>query len=157
MFTVVTANRTTNAFEAVGRDGESTTWFVQAGIERKWLPLGKTTVFGEYRHDNAGFSSTDIDLGDGAGGSDVQSSEFNFYAAGIVQNIDAAAMDLYIIYRHSEGELTNATTTGDHRRLRHADLWCSHPVLNYSTPLTPDAEGATPKGVALLCGISGRL
>lgn len=101
------------AFEAIGRDGESTTWFVQAGIERKFVDLGKTTIFGEYRHDNAGFSSTDINLNDGAGGSDVQNSEFNFYAAGIVQNIDAAAMDLYIIYRHSEGELTNATTTGD--------------------------------------------
>ncbi len=114
MSTVATASRTTEAFEAVGRDGESTTWFVQAGIERKFVDLGKTTIFGEYRHDNAGFSSTDINLNDGAGGSDVQNSEFNFYAAGIVQNIDAAAMDLYIIYRHSEvGELTNATTTGD--------------------------------------------
>ncbi len=39
---------------AAGADDTSTTWFIQPGIEKKWLPLGSTTVFGEYRHDAAG-------------------------------------------------------------------------------------------------------
>ena len=30
-------------------DDKSTQFYVQAGIERKWLPLGKTTLFGEYQ------------------------------------------------------------------------------------------------------------
>ena len=29
-------------------------WIIQPGIERDWLPLGKTTLFGEYRQDDPG-------------------------------------------------------------------------------------------------------
>jgi hypothetical protein len=68
----------------------ASTWFVQAGIERKFIPLGKTTIFGEYRNDDIEFTGSDLD----------------FYAAGVVQNIEAAAMDLYVMYRHAEGETT---------------------------------------------------
>ena len=39
-----------------GLDDTSTTYFLQPGIERKWHPIGKTTIFGEYRHDNPGAS-----------------------------------------------------------------------------------------------------
>jgi hypothetical protein len=67
----------------------ATTWFVQAGIERKFIPLGKTTIFGEYRNDQVDFTGADLD----------------FYAAGVVQNIEAAAMDLYVMYRHAEGDV----------------------------------------------------
>ena len=35
-------------------EGDSSTWFIQPGIEQKWFPIGKTTIFGEYRHDDAG-------------------------------------------------------------------------------------------------------
>ena len=38
-------------------DPASTTWFIQPGIEQKWLPLGKTTIFGQYQHDEAGSNS----------------------------------------------------------------------------------------------------
>jgi hypothetical protein len=33
---------------------DSSFWNVQPGIEHKWLPLGTTTIFGEYRHDDPG-------------------------------------------------------------------------------------------------------
>ena len=39
-------------------DKNDTTWFVQAGIEQKWLSLGKTNFFGQYRHDDAGSNLT---------------------------------------------------------------------------------------------------
>jgi len=84
---------------AAGVDDEANTWFVQAGIEQKFIPLGKTTIFGEYRSDEVGF--TTAIAADGATGAD-----FDFWAAGVVQNIEAAAMDLYVIYRHAEGETT---------------------------------------------------
>lgn len=82
-------------------DDTSTTWFVQAGIERKWHELGKTTIFGEYRNDDVGAAFI-------SGGTTLASKGANldFWAAGIVQNIEAAAMDLYVIYRHAEGEYT---------------------------------------------------
>jgi len=84
-------------------DGTDTMWFVQGGIEKKFFPLGTSTIFGEYRKDDVG-SQTDRSF---AGGF-VQNSDLNFWSAGIVQNIDAAAMDLYLIYRHAEGDITNS-------------------------------------------------
>lgn len=89
-------------------DDKSDLWFIQGGIEQKWLPLGKTTVFGEFRHDNLG-SRTGKNFAVGNGASTyVHDGNVDFWAAGIVQNIDAAAMDLYVIYRHADGDLTNA-------------------------------------------------
>ncbi len=35
--------------DIIGADGTDTTWFVQAGIEKKFFPIGKSTIFGEYR------------------------------------------------------------------------------------------------------------
>lgn len=92
---------------------DNTTWFVQAGIERKFFSLGKTTIFGEYRKDEGGTPEATRRLTNAAVGTggDIRSSDIDFYAAGIVQNIDAAAMDLYVIYRHAEGDVT--TFNGD--------------------------------------------
>ncbi|MGE0053286.1 MAG: porin [Hyphomicrobium sp.] len=92
----------------VTADDTSTLWFVQAGIEQKFIDLGKTTIFGEYRKDNAG-SRTDSSFGVGSNPVGfVQDSNLKFWAAGVVQNIDAAAMDLYLIYRHADGNTTNS-------------------------------------------------
>jgi predicted porin len=76
-----------------GFDDTSTTWLLQPGIEKKWMPLGTTTVFGEYRHDEPG-----------ANPGKTESADIDFWAGGVVQNIEAAAMDLYVIYRHAEGD-----------------------------------------------------
>ncbi len=81
-------------------DDEGTTWYVQAGIERKWLPLGKTNIFGEYRNDDVGVTSRS------------QSSELNLWAAGIIQNLEAADMTLYAMYRHYEGDVVSNGTSG---------------------------------------------
>jgi predicted porin len=90
-------------------EGTSSTWFIQGGIEQKWIPLGKTTIFGEYRHDDVGSRP-----GKTFSGGDVQDGNLNFAAAGIIQNIEPAAMDLYLIYRHAECDLTNTVgTTAD--------------------------------------------
>ncbi|AGK57720.1 hypothetical protein HYPDE_30228 [Hyphomicrobium denitrificans 1NES1] len=85
----------------------STMWFIQGGIEQKWTPLGKTTIFGEYRHDDVG-SRTNKAFGAGLDAGYVHNGDMNFWAAGLVQNIDAAAMDLYVMYRHADGDLTNS-------------------------------------------------
>jgi predicted porin len=78
------------------REDETTMWFVQAGIEKKFIPLGKTTVFGEYREDDVGLSKA------------ADASQLEFWAAGVVQNIESAAMDLYVIYRNASGDFTEA-------------------------------------------------
>jgi predicted porin len=87
-------------------EGTSSMWFVQGGIEQKWIALGKSTVFGEYRHDDVG-SRTNKSFDGGY----VHNGDINFWGAGVVQNIDNAAMDLYVIYRHADGDLTNSIGT----------------------------------------------
>jgi predicted porin len=98
-------NRGTDPGITLGADESDSMWLVQGGIEQKFFALGKTTVFGEYRHDDAG-SNVKADPGPGTF---VRSSSLDFWAAGVVQNIDAAAMDLYLIYRHADGYLTSNT------------------------------------------------
>ncbi len=39
-------------------DSTDTMWFIQAGIEQKWCPLGKTTLYAMYRHDDPGSNLT---------------------------------------------------------------------------------------------------
>ena len=46
----------TPAQAAAGADDQSHTAYIQAGIERKWLALGKTNIFGEYRRDDVGLT-----------------------------------------------------------------------------------------------------
>jgi predicted porin len=90
-------------------DGTDTMWFVQAGIERKFIDLGKTTIFGEYRNDEGG-SNLANNTGSGTD-SYIHDSDINFWAAGVVQNIENAAMDLYVIYRHADGDFRNGENT----------------------------------------------
>ena len=91
-------------------DSTDTTWFIQAGIEQKWCPLGKTTVYAMYRHDNPGSNVTKLTNSADAD-TFVQEGDFDFWSGGVVQNIENAAMDLYVIYRHSEGDFTNGAGT----------------------------------------------
>jgi hypothetical protein len=74
------------AFQAGSRDHEAagmadpSFWYVQAGIEKKWLPYGVTTLYGEYG-----------DYDDFA----VQGAETTRWGFGLNQKIDSAAMDVY--------------------------------------------------------------
>ncbi len=88
-------------------DPNSTMWYVQAGIERKWHPFGLTTIFGEYRHDDAG-SNLAKTTTKGNSATFIQDANIDYWAAGVVQGIDAAAMQLYVVYRHNEGDFNNA-------------------------------------------------
>ncbi|HEY8193512.1 MAG TPA: porin [Hyphomicrobium sp.] len=95
-------------------DADDQLWFIQGGIEQKWIPLGKTTIFGEYRQDNGGSNlAKGFAAGGGAAGDlkteYIHDSQINNFAAGIVQNIEPAAMDLYVVYRHADGDVTNAS------------------------------------------------
>jgi hypothetical protein len=48
-----------------------------------------------YRHDDTGSNPNKTIAG-----------TVNFWQGGVVQNIDAAAMDLYLIYQHTDGSVT---------------------------------------------------
>lgn len=91
-------------------DGKDSFWFVQAGIEKKFFPIGKSTIFGEYREDDRGSNSGIVDGANTFADNDIQSANLEFWSIGIVQAVDNAAMDLYLMYRHSEGDLTQVDT-----------------------------------------------
>ena len=65
-----------------GADNDSY-WYANAGVEKQWLPYGKTTIFGEY----------------GEYDDDIDDTMFGF---GLTQSFDAAALDLYAQYRNVE-------------------------------------------------------
>ena len=94
-------------------------WYIQAGIERNWLGIGKTTLYGEYY--NGAFPSTTnngniqlLTAGDvlnslpsAAGQRTVVGKyELSAWGLGVTQSIDAAAMDVYINYRRYQHDLT---------------------------------------------------
>lgn len=76
--------------------------YVKAGIFQKWNSLGKTAFYGEYGQFDD-FFSTDAPGGlCGGGCAAITGSEADVWGVGVVQYIDAAAMQLYLAYRHHE-------------------------------------------------------
>lgn len=85
---------------------DDTYWFyaLEAGIQQKWNHLGKTTLFGQYYHYEGGNIDQTVDeldpinpLGEDAF---IAGSEVQYWGIGAMQKIDAAAMKLYVLYRH---------------------------------------------------------
>jgi hypothetical protein len=74
---------------------DTTLWYVQGGVSKNWTGLGNTVLYGEYGN-----------VEDGLAG--AVSSEANVWGLGIVQHVDAAAMELYLSYRRYSGEATFA-------------------------------------------------
>jgi hypothetical protein len=70
-----------------GDNFEAEQWYVKAGVRGKWNHLGATVLYGEYSNID---ESTNVGF----------SSDFDLWGLGIVQEIDAAAMSLWISYRH---------------------------------------------------------
>lgn len=94
-----------------GRSGENTHWLVQAGIEQKWIPLGSTTIFGGYQeretdgvlNDDGGANISITNNGAAAG--NLLKTEVQMWEVGLNQHVSAAAMDLYLHYKHYEADL----------------------------------------------------
>jgi predicted porin len=99
-------------------DDTDTLWWIQVGIEQKFNALGKTTIYGQYWQGDLGgivrsASSGDVvtlDPGDplnpfAASDFIVTRADTTAWGVGIVQSIDAAAMDLYIHYQNNSTEL----------------------------------------------------
>ncbi len=71
--------------------GDPHFWYISFGLERRFLPTGTTTIFGEYGEYNNFVQDVDLDQ---------VHSEATLWGFGITQKVDSAAMDLYILYRH---------------------------------------------------------
>ena len=107
-----------NVAGAQAIDDEDSFYYVQAGIERKFNSLGKTTIYGEYEHydTGAGISGSGL-TATGRPASFNQNNGFaratgflagadiDVWGFGINQQVDSAALDLYLGYRYSEADL----------------------------------------------------
>lgn len=104
----------TNLFANVAPDNEQTFWSIQAGIERKWTPLGKTTIYGEYYSFDGGANTRllDANFAGTVNGAAVVSTGVESYGFGVAQGLDAAAMTLYLSYRHVKGDISVVDTAG---------------------------------------------
>jgi hypothetical protein len=87
-------------------------YYIQAGIEQKFFPVGKSTLFGEYFNGTYGSVNGTPTAGDttiqsknrtcnftGCSGV-VTKAAVEMWGIGFNQNIEAAAMDLYVGYRN---------------------------------------------------------
>jgi hypothetical protein len=95
---------------------DSKAWQVQAGISKNWTGLGNTSLYGEYaKQDNwgagigAGRDWTNTTATDLTAVLNVTNSEMTSYGLGIVQNIDAAATELYLGWRHYSVDIDCST------------------------------------------------
>lgn len=87
-------------------------WSGQVGLERRLNALGKSTIFGEF-YSYEGGAPTGIPVGPGdalnptgVGDWTVWQSDMTVLGGGLAQGIDAAAMVLYLAYRHVSGGVT---------------------------------------------------
>ncbi len=87
-----------------GVDTNSQTWYVKAGIRQRWHPLGHTVLYGEYQQNDDGGvlnfapATTCVDPTVCTG---PTASESHWWGAGVVQEIDAAAMSIWLRWRQT--------------------------------------------------------
>ena len=101
-------------------------WYMQGGIQQKFNALGLTTLYGEYFSADGGAATAagartgmrpDDPLNPLGGStananaiantsSEIISTGGRAWGVGAVQRIDAAAMDIYLAYKHTQPELT---------------------------------------------------
>ncbi|MDZ4841084.1 MAG: porin [Hyphomicrobium aestuarii] len=77
---------------------EGENYYIKAGIRQRWNPLGHTVLFGEYGNNSDKLSNALWAAG-------VNSSNLDQWGLGVVQEVDAAAMSLFAIYRAYEGDV----------------------------------------------------
>jgi hypothetical protein len=106
-------NPLSGAYDA---DKDATRWDIQAGIAKNWFGIGNTSLYGEYgRHKNFKYANdtyTCTTPAASTGGTctvagsnapdQLKGDELKMWGIGLVQNIDAAAMELYVSWRHFE-------------------------------------------------------
>lgn len=79
-------------------EGASETFYIKGGVRRRFSPLGMTALYGEYlnnKTDGVFASLTGVGAKDGS---------LDVWGAGVVQDIDAAAMQTWVKYRSSNYE-----------------------------------------------------
>ena len=75
-------------------------WYVKAGLRERWTPLGHTVLYAEYAERNDMLNPLLKDTLNVTGSTKIEQ-----YGLGVVQEIDAAAMSLWVSYKHFEADI----------------------------------------------------
>ncbi|MGQ0456935.1 MAG: porin [Hyphomicrobium sp.] len=76
---------------------EGDQWYIKAGLRQRFSPLGHTVFYGEYQQLDDRMDSSVFLAG-------VTDTEVTQYGIGVVQEIDAAAMSVWLAWRHYEAD-----------------------------------------------------
>lgn len=89
---------------------DSNVWYLKPFVKTDWTPLGATTFYGEYgNYEDQAFSLGNANLCTAANPCNLTGSEVDRWGAGVVQEIDAAAMHVFARWQHQSIDLD---TTG---------------------------------------------
>jgi hypothetical protein len=95
----IDSSGTERAFTFGTEKPEGDSYYLKAGIRQRWTSLGYTVLYGEYGNSQDRFGDSEFEFG-------VTDSELQHYGVGIVQDVDAAAMQLWLAWRHYEAKVT---------------------------------------------------
>ena len=102
-------------------DGEH--WTVKAGVRHKWTSLGATILWGEY--------TEYLDqLGPSALAAGATSSEFRKFGGGIAQELDGAAMTLWLKCRRQDADIT-APAAANLANIKPLDMVTAGALINF--------------------------
>lgn len=97
----------TTSFEGVnGANDKSWFWAMEAGLQRRFMPIGTTTIFAQYYYDQGGSNARRAIQDPVEGPSRILDTGYSYIGGGVVQMVDEAALELYLYYRHSTAEMT---------------------------------------------------
>ena len=96
------------------------TWYVKSGLRKTWLPQGHTILYGEYGQYLDQIGPVALNAG-------ITSSEFTGWGLGAVQEIDKAAMSVWLKFRQHEAEVTG----GDFGKLDDINFVAAGSIINF--------------------------
>ena len=85
--------------------GSDNLYYIKGGLRERWTPLGHTVLYGEYEQNKAD-AGTAFGIICPPSGACLAAGEnkMQLWGLGVVQEIDAAAMSLWVSYRHLQFE-----------------------------------------------------
>jgi hypothetical protein len=89
-------------------------FWLSGGIRQKWLPIGATSIYGEYARSEDAVTGLNVAVASAVGGDIdyVTDSTLDLWGVGIVQQVRAAQMEIYLSYRHLDATVRGFESTG---------------------------------------------
>lgn len=101
------------ALAGPGNPDEGTMWMAQAGVEKRVMPFGATTLYGEYGEYGdilLGYSAFAPGGAPAIAAESITGTAVSRWGVGAVQQFDAAALEMYALFNHFDAEIRTAQT-----------------------------------------------